>query len=149
MSAVMAVRPVELLLVEDNPVDVMLTREALLEAKVINNLHVVENGDDALAYLHRTPPFENAVRPDLVMLDLNLPRKSGHEVLRLMKSDKLLCAIPVVILSTSSTIDDVRSAYANNANCFVCKPADFDGLIKVVTSIEQFWLCVVTLPSAQ
>ena len=146
MSDNPTVRPVEILLVEDSPVDVMLTREALLEAKIINNLHVVEDGEQALAYLRNVPPYENAVRPDLMLLDLNLPRLSGHEVLREIKSDMGLRTIPVVILSTSSASDDVRFAYSQHANCYIAKPADLDSLINIVRSIEQFWLCVVTLP---
>ena len=139
-------RPIELLLVEDSPVDVMLTREALLDAKVINNLHVVENGDEALAYLRRSAPFTDAPRPDLVLLDLNLPRRNGHEVLQEMKADPALRSIPVVILTTSTNVQDVSVAHENQANCYISKPADLESLINIVRSIENFWLCVVALP---
>lgn len=149
MSTNMAIRPVELLLVEDSEVDVMLTREALLEAKVINNLHVVENGDDAMAFLRQEPPFEHAVRPDLVFLDLNLPRRSGHEILGEMKADPDLKKLPVVILTTSSAVEDVRAAYTNQAHSFICKPADFESLANIVAKLDNFWFCMVALQDTQ
>lgn len=145
MSTNMAIRPVELLLVEDSAVDVMLTREALLEAKVINNLHVVENGDDAIAFLRQQSPFEHAVRPDLILLDLNLPRRSGHEILREIKADPLLEKLPVVILTTSSAVEDVKAAYINQAHSFICKPVDFESLATVVAKLNNFWFCLVTV----
>ena len=141
-------RPVEVLLVEDSPTDVMITREALMEAKVINNLHIVENGEDAVAYVQRRPPFTNAPRPDLILLDLNIPRKPGHEVLAEIKSDPSLRSIPVVVLTTSSAEEDVVRAYGLHANCFITKPVDFEAFCQVVRTVEQFWICVVTLPAS-
>lgn len=141
-----AVRPIELLLIEDSPVDVMLMREALLDAKVINNLHVVEDGEQAWAYLLQIPPFERAPSPDLILLDLNLPRLSGLELLDRIKGHEALRAIPVVVLSTSTAIEDLRAAYGAHANCYVAKPADLESLINIVRSIDSFWICVVALP---
>jgi CheY-like chemotaxis protein len=140
-------RPIEILLVEDNPGDVRLTREALKEGKVWNNLHVVEDGEMALAYVYRQAPYATASRPDLILLDLNLPRKDGREVLGLLKADAELKRIPVVILTTSRAEEDVLRAYNLNANCYITKPVDLDQFIKVVKAVEEFWLAVVTLPS--
>ncbi|MBI2821803.1 MAG: response regulator [Acidobacteria bacterium] len=139
-------RPIEILLVEDNPGDVRLTREALNEAKVINNLRIVDNGVDALAFLRQEGKFAAAVRPDLILLDLNLPRKDGREVLAEIKEDSRLKRIPVVILTTSQAEEDIVRSYDLHANCYVTKPVDLDQFIKVVKSIEHFWFSVVMLP---
>lgn len=144
-----SLRAIEILMVEDNPGDVRLTREALKHHKVSNELHVVEDGVAALDFLHRRPPYEHAPRPDLVLLDLNLPRKDGRQVLASIKSDELLKTIPVVILTTSQAEEDVVRAYKLNANCYVTKPVDFEQFKRIVQGIEQFWLTVVTLPPRQ
>jgi chemotaxis family two-component system response regulator Rcp1 len=137
---------VEVLLVEDNPGDVLLTREALREGKVRNNLSVVDDGVKALAYLRREGEYANATRPDLVLLDLNLPRMSGREVLEQIKADPQLRNIPVVILTSSQAEQDILRAYDLHANCYVTKPVDLDQFISVVRSIEDFWLTIVRLP---
>jgi CheY-like chemotaxis protein len=141
-------RPVEILLVEDNPGDVRLTIEALRESNVRNTLSVARDGVEALAFLRRTGKFSNAVRPDLVLLDLNLPRMDGREVLREIKSDPELRTIPVVVLTTSRAEDDIQRSYELQANCYIAKPVDLDQFIAVVKSIEDFWLTIVTLPTA-
>ncbi|HLT48576.1 MAG TPA: response regulator [Rubricoccaceae bacterium] len=141
-------RPVEILLVEDSPGDVQLTVEALRDAKVSTHLHVATDGEEALAFLRRAAGFEDAPRPDLILLDLNLPKKSGHEVLEEVKTDPELRRIPVVILSTSDAEDDVIAAYDRSANCYVTKPVDLDRFWEVVHSIDQFWLSFAKLPSA-
>jgi CheY-like chemotaxis protein len=140
-------RPIEVLLVEDNPGDVRLTREALKEGKVHNNLHVAPDGVEALAFLRREGRHADAVRPDLILLDLNLPRKGGREVLEEIKSDPALRHIPVVILTSSSAEQDIARAYDLHANCYISKPVDLDQFITVVKSIEDFWFTVVKLPS--
>jgi two-component system, chemotaxis family, response regulator Rcp1 len=140
--------PVEILLVEDNPGDVRLTREALREGKVHNNLSVVDDGVKALAFLRRQGEYASAPRPDLILLDLNLPRMSGREVLTEVKSDPELKSIPVVVLTTSQAEQDIVRAYELNANCYVTKPVDLDQFITVVKSIEDFWLTIVRLPPA-
>jgi len=142
-------RPIEILLVEDNPGDVRLTIEALREGKVHNNLNVARDGVEALAYLRREPPFAEASRPDLILLDLNLPRKDGREVLAELKADPRWKTIPVVVLTTSRAEQDVLRSYELQANCFVTKPVDLDQFINVVKSIEDFWLTVVTLPNPE
>ena len=139
-------RPIEILLVEDNPGDVRLTREALKDAKMSNILHVVEDGALALDFLHRRGEYANARRPDLILLDLNLPRKNGREVLQEIKQDPLLKIIPVVILTTSQAEEDILGAYSEHANCYITKPVDFSQLTKIVRTIEDFWLSIVTLP---
>jgi chemotaxis family two-component system response regulator Rcp1 len=141
-------RPIEILLVEDSPSDTELTIEALKEAKVRNHLSVAEDGVQALEFLRRQGKFAHAPRPDLIMLDLNLPRKDGREVLAEIKADSVLKTIPVVVLTTSRAEQDVLRAYQLNANCYITKPVDFDQFIEVVRSIESFWLYVVTLPPA-
>lgn len=138
--------PVEVLLVEDNPGDVLLTREALREGKVHAHLNVVTDGEMALAYLRRQPPFESAPRPDLILLDLNLPRKNGQEVLAEIKSDDYFRRIPVVVLTSSEAEQDILKSYDLHANCFVTKPVSLDQFIRVVQSIEEFWLTLVKLP---
>ena len=141
-------RAIEILMVEDNPGDVRLTREALISGKVRNQLQVVEDGAAALDYLYRRPPYEDAQRPDLILLDLNLPKKDGREVLAVIKTDPSLRLIPVVVLTTSQAEEDVLRAYHLNANCFVTKPVDLDQFNRIVQAIEHFWLSVVTLPPA-
>ena len=139
--------PVEILLVEDNPGDAELTAMALMEGKVCNHLSVVSDGVEALAFLRGESPYENPPRPDLILLDLNLPKKDGREVLKEIKESPSLRTIPVVILTTSSSDADVLQSYHLHANCYISKPVDLDGFIKVVQSIDNFWLSVVKLPS--
>ena len=139
-------RPIEILLVEDSPIDTELTVEALREAKMRNHLNTVEDGVQALAFLRRQGQFANAPRPDLIMLDLNLPRRDGREVLAEIKADQDLRTIPVVVLTTSRAEQDVLRAYNLHANCYITKPVDFEQFLDVVRSIESFWLFVVTLP---
>jgi two-component system response regulator len=140
------VQGIEILLVEDNPGDVRLTREALKDGKIVNNLHVAEDGVDALAFLRREGKYHNAVRPELILLDLNLPKKDGREVLAEIKADKELKRIPVVVLTSSAAEQDIVKSYNLHANCYVTKPVDLDQFINVVKSIEHFWLTVVKLP---
>lgn len=137
---------VHILLVEDSPTDVMLTREAMEQYKVLNPLHIAEDGVEAMAYLKREGKYASASRPGLIILDLNLPRKSGSEVLRDLKSDPELMNIPVVILTTSKSEEDVAKSYGLHANCYITKPVDFEKFIQVVRSINDFWFGVVTLP---
>jgi two-component system, chemotaxis family, response regulator Rcp1 len=139
-------RPVEILLVEDNPGDVRLTREALKEGKVRNNLYVAPDGVEALRFLRREDEHHDAVRPDLILLDLNLPRKDGREVLEEIKQDVNLRSIPVVILTSSQAEQDICRAYQLHANCYVTKPVDLDQFVTVVQSIETFWFTIVKLP---
>jgi CheY-like chemotaxis protein len=140
-------RPVEILLVEDSPSDADLTVEALSDSKVINNLHWVEDGVEALAFLRQQGKYSNAPRPDLILLDLNLPKKDGREVLAQIKADSSLKLIPVVILTTSAAERDILKIYELNGNCYVTKPIDLEQFIAVVKLIEMFWLAVVKLPS--
>ena len=146
MEANSLMRPIELLLVEDSEPDVHLTVEALHEAKVKNRLSVVEDGVEAMDFLLRRSGYAEAPRPDLILLDLNLPRKDGRQVLREIKDDPSLRRIPVVILTTSKDEEDVLRAYDQHANCYITKPVDFNRFLEVVKSIEQFWLTVVRLP---
>ncbi len=139
-------RPIEILMVEDNPGDVRLTVEALKEGKVRNNLYTVEDGEEALRYLRRQGQYAEAIRPDLVLLDLNLPKKSGREVLAEIKEDPKLKRIPVVILTVSEAEQDILKSYNLHANCYITKPVNLDRFIEVVKSIEDFWLTVVMLP---
>jgi CheY-like chemotaxis protein len=125
---------------------VRLTREALKGSKVMNHLNVVEDGVAALDYLHKVAPYQAVSRPDIVLLDLNLPKKDGREVLAAIKADPSLKTIPVVILTTSQAEEDVLRAYSLNANCYVTKPVDFNQFMRIVQAIEEFWLTVVTLP---
>ena len=138
--------PIEILLVEDNPGDVRLTREGLREGKVLSNLTVVDDGVKALAFLRRSGEHRDAPRPDLILLDLNLPRLSGREVLAEIKGDPELRSIPVVILTSSQAEQDIVRAYELNANCYITKPVDLEQFITVVKSIEEFWFTVVRLP---
>jgi chemotaxis family two-component system response regulator Rcp1 len=138
--------PIEVLLVEDSPGDVRLTREALKDAKMHISLQVVPDGIEALAFLRREKQYAEAPRPDLILLDLNLPRKDGRDVLKEIKESDALMSIPVVILTTSSSEEDVKRSYQLHANCYITKPVDLEGFIKVVKSIDNFWLSVVKLP---
>ena len=140
-------RPVEILLVEDNPGDVRLTQEALKDAKVRNNMHVAGDGEDAVAFLLQEGRYADAPRPDLILLDLNLPKKNGREVLSEIKSNADLMRIPVVVLTTSRAEEDILRAYDLNANCYITKPVDLDQFVRVVKSIEDFWLTIVKLPT--
>lgn len=139
-------RPVEILLVEDNPADVELTQEALHEHKIRNNLSVVTDGEKAMAFLRRAPGYEDAPRPDLMLLDLNLPRKDGREVLAEVKADPALKTIPVVILTTSKAEEDILRSYELQANCYVTKPVQLSQFLEVVRAIDAFWLTIVQLP---
>ena len=140
--------PIEILLVEDSPSDTELTLEALRDFKVRNHVNVVEDGVQAMQFLRRQAPYDKAPRPDLIMLDLNLPRKDGREVLAEIKGDDHLKSIPIVVLTTSRADQDILRAYQLNANCYINKPVDFNQFLEVVRSIESFWLFVVTLPPA-
>ena len=141
-----ASRPIEILLVEDNPADVRMTVEALKDCRVSNTLSVVEDGEQALSFLHKHDGYSQRPRPDLILLDLNLPRKDGHEVLAEIKADPELRKIPVVVLTTSENERDVRRAYDLNANCYITKPMDLAGFAEVIRAIEHFWFTVVSLP---
>lgn len=140
-------QPVEILMVEDNPGDARLAVEALKESKVANTLNVVEDGEQALDYLYRRGDYADRGRPDVIFLDLNLPKKSGHEVLAEIKADENLRRIPVVILSSSEAERDIQRSYDLHANCFVTKPVDLEQFLRVIRMIEGFWLTIVKLPS--
>jgi chemotaxis family two-component system response regulator Rcp1 len=139
-------RAIEILLVEDNPGDVRLIQEALREGKVCNDPHVVNDGEAALEFIFRTGKYARAPRPDLILLDLNLPRKDGREVLATIKADADLKRIPIVILTTSKEEEDILRAYNLAANCYVTKPVEFEQFMKVIRMIEEFWLTIVALP---
>jgi chemotaxis family two-component system response regulator Rcp1 len=138
---------VEILLVEDNPGDVRLTKEALKEYKIINNLSVVMDGEEAIDFLFKKGDYKDAPTPDIILLDLNLPKKDGREVLAEIKNDEKLRTIPVVVLSTSENDMDISSSYYNHANCYITKPVDFDNFIEVVKTLQNFWVSVVKLPA--
>jgi CheY-like chemotaxis protein len=142
----MSNRCVEILLVEDNPGDVRLVREALKEGRVANHLHVVIDGTQAITFLRREAPYEGAATPDLVLLDLNLPRMDGREVLAVVKGDRKLKRIPVVVLTTSDAEQDILRTYDLGCNCYITKPVDLEQFIEVIKLIDSFWLTVVTLP---
>ena len=142
-------RPIEILLVEDNPGDVRLTQEVFKEGKIHNRMSVAWNGEEALSYLRKEGRFFDAIRPDLILLDLNLPRKGGREVLAEIKEDPKLKCIPVVILTTSQADQDISESYKQHANCYIVKPVDLDHFIGVVRSIEGFWLQIVKLPPGE
>jgi len=139
-------KAIDILLVEDNPGDVRLAMEALKESKVRNNIYVVEDGVEAMDFLRRKGKYNGMPRPDLVLLDLNLPRKSGREVLAEIKTDDNLKRIPVVVLTVSRDEEDILKAYNLHANCYVTKPIDFEQFIKITRTIEEFWLTIVKLP---
>jgi CheY-like chemotaxis protein len=138
--------PIEVLLVEDDPGDVLMTQEAFDEHKVRNKLNVVHDGEEALSYLRREGPFADAPRPDLILLDLNLPRVDGREVLQVIKNDEDLRRIPVVVLTTSQADEDILRSYSLHANAYVTKPVDFERFIAVVRQIDEFFVSVVKLP---
>ena len=142
-------KPVDILMVEDSVTDVLMMREALMQATLPNRLHVVEDGVEALAYLRGEGSYTGTPRPNLILLDLNLPRKDGREVLTEIKTDPKLKSIPIVILTSSTAEEDVLRAYGLHANCYVPKPVDFLSFAKVVSSIEEFWIRVARLPGAE
>jgi CheY-like chemotaxis protein len=146
MSAAALGRPVEILLVEDNPGDADLTRETLLDSKLLNHMSVVNNGVEAMAYLRHQGKYAEATRPDLILLDLNLPRKDGREVLAEVKADDRLRRIPVVVLTTSCAEQDILQTYDLHANCYITKPVNLDQFSAVVRAIEEFWFTIVKLP---
>jgi two-component system, chemotaxis family, response regulator Rcp1 len=141
-----SLKPIEILMVEDSPSDALITREALDYAKLLHHLHVVEDGVRALAFLRREGPYAQVPRPDLILLDLNLPKKDGREVLVEVKADDHLRTIPVVVLTTSRAEEDILRAYGLHANCYIAKPVDFVRFAEVVRAIEHFWFTIVTLP---
>jgi len=137
---------VKILLVEDNPGDIRLTQEALKESKMLNELYVAEDGVEALEFLNREGKYSDAPHPDLILLDLNLPKKDGRELLEEIKADEKLMRIPVVVLTTSKAQEDIYRMYEQHANCYITKPIDLDQFIEVVKSIDNFWLTIVKLP---
>jgi two-component system, chemotaxis family, response regulator Rcp1 len=139
-------QPVEILLVEDSPTDILLAKEALDYSKIVNNLHTAQDGVEAMAFLRKEGKYKDAPRPGLILLDLNLPRKDGREVLGEIKNDEKLKRIPVVVLTTSKSEADVLKAYGLHANCYIVKPVDFEKFAEVVKNIENFWFSIVTLP---
>ena len=139
-------RPIEILLVEDSPTDALLTRQALAGRKLLNRLHIVEDGVKAIDFLRRKAPYAEAPRPHLILLDLNMPRKDGREVLAEIKADEDLRVIPVVVLTTSNAEVDVLKSYRLHANCYITKPVDFDSFAAAIATLEHFWFAVVTLP---
>lgn len=140
------VKPIEVLLVEDDPGDELMTREAFEDNKISNTLHVVRDGEEALDFLYRRGPFQDAPRPDLILLDLNLPKYDGRQVLEMIKSDDDLGLIPVVVLTTSSAEEDILRSYKLHANAYVTKPVDLDQFIAAVKQIDEFFVSVVRLP---
>lgn len=146
MSGQTMAKPIEILLVEDNPGDVRLTREAFKEGKVLNNLRVVEDGAEAMAFLRQQGKYADVPRPDLILLDLNLPKKDGRQVLPEIKNDTNLKRIPVVVLTTSKAEQDILKTYNLHANCYVTKPVDLEQFISVVRFVQHFWLSIVKLP---
>jgi CheY-like chemotaxis protein len=137
---------IEILLVEDSPADVLLTREAFEQNRIINSIHVAEDGVQAMDFLYKRGAYASSPRPDLILLDLNLPRKNGREVLAEIKADPELRKIPIVVLTTSSAEEDILRAYDLNANCYVVKPVGFNNFMQAMQSIRHFWFSVVTLP---
>jgi len=142
-----ASKPINILLVEDNPGDIRLTKEALKEGKIKNNLNVVMDGEEALLFLKKGGDHKDSPEIDIILLDLNLPKKDGREVLSEIKTDPVLKYIPVIILTTSSAEQDILTTYSNHANCYIMKPVDFNQFINVIRRIEEFWLTIVKLPS--
>jgi len=139
-------RPIEILLVEDNPGDVSLCEEALQESKMANTLHVAQDGEEALSFLRRVGDYRDAPRPDLILLDLNLPKIDGREVLEQIKGDAKYSDIPVVVLSSSAADADIENSYKMHANCYVVKPLDFQQFVNIVRNIQEFWFQIVRLP---
>jgi CheY-like chemotaxis protein len=140
------VETIDILLVEDNPGDVRLTREALKDAKVLNEVYVAQDGVEAMQFLHREGKFSNAPTPDMILLDLNLPRKDGREVLAEIKQDSKLKRIPVVVLTTSKADEDIIRTYNLHANAYITKPVDLDRFIEIIHTLEEFWFSIVKLP---
>lgn len=138
---------IEILLVEDNPGDIRLTQVALKDSKMMNNLHVVRDGVEAMAYLRREGEYADEPTPDIILLDLNLPRKDGREVLAEIKNDEMLKRLPVVVLTTSSADEDILHSYDLHANCYITKPVDLNSFVTIIKSIERFWFQIVKLPS--
>lgn len=147
MTTIPPIKPLEILPVEDNPVDIRITQEAFKEAKLLSNLNVVTDGTAAVEFLRKKGQYRGAARPDLILLDLNLPHKDGREILKEVKSDDARKTIPVVVLTTSDDVEDVKSAYADMANCYITKPIEFDEFVAVIKRIGDFWLSSVKLPS--
>jgi two-component system response regulator len=146
MNTTFSPRHIEILLVEDSLADVLIAREALEEAKLINTIHVAEDGVEAMDFLHKRGKFTSVPTPDLILLDLNLPRKNGREVLAEIKADENFKRIPVVVLTTSNAEEDILRSYNLHANCYVVKPVEFESFVKAVQSIQHFWFSVVALP---
>lgn len=142
-------KPIHILLVEDNEGDIMLTTEAFEEAKIANRLDVVRDGQSAIEFLDKFGPFEGSETPDLILLDINLPKKNGHEILRHIKNSDKLKTIPVIMLTTSSSERDIRSSYENYANCFITKPVEVEDFMDAISKIEDFWLTIVKLPGSR
>ncbi len=142
-------RPIRILLVEDSPSDAVMTMESLREGRIANEVELVRDGELAIAFVRRAPPFVDAERPDLILLDLNLPKKDGREVLAEVKSDPDLHSIPVVVLTTSSAERDIVQSYELQANAYVTKPVGYDAFLEALRGIEHFWMCVVRLPDAE
>lgn len=140
-------KPIHILLVEDSEGDILLTTEALEEGRVLNTLSVVTDGYEAVCFLEKSGPYANVERPDLILLDVNMPKMSGHEVLHFIKHDERFKTIPVIMLTTSSSESDVNNSYLNYANCYIVKPVEIDNFLKVVATIEDFWLQITRLPS--
>ena len=146
MSASASFQSINILLVEDNPGDIRLTQEVLKEGKIQNTLSVATDGEEAIRFLKKEGQYKNATTPDLILLDLNLPKRDGREVLGIIKNDPALVCIPVIVLTTSAAEKDILSTYSNHANCYITKPVDFNQFICVVRAIESFWLTIVKLP---
>ena len=149
MSAYNKTKAIDILLVEDNPGDIRLTKEVLKEGKIENKLNVVMDGEEAIFYLKKTGNYKDVITPDIILLDLNLPKKDGREVLAEIKTDPALMLIPVIVLTTSESEQDILNMYSHHANCYITKPVDFNQFINVIRSIEDFWLSIVKLPKKQ
>ncbi|HTA83954.1 MAG TPA: response regulator [Bacteroidia bacterium] len=149
MSSYKQIKPINILLVEDNPADIRLTQEVFKDGRIKNTLNIVMDGEEAMHYLRKKNKFADADTPDLILLDLNLPKKDGRTVLAEIKSDILLKFIPVIILTTSAAEQDILNTYSNHANCYIMKPVDLSQFITVVRSIEDFWLSIVRLPKIE
>ncbi|MGZ4849345.1 MAG: response regulator [Halobacteriota archaeon] len=147
MTEITQVKPIEILLIEDSPVDIRMTQEAFKRYRVANNLHVVTDGNAAMDFIYQRGEYKDALRPELILLDLNIPKKRGSEILKEVKADSELRSIPIVILATSDRYEDVMQSYRDYANAFITKPIDFDEFIAVITGIGEFWLTFVKLPS--
>lgn len=139
-------KPIHILLVEDNEGDILLTTEAFEEAKILNTISICRDGQEAIEFLNKEGPYEEAGSPDLILLDVNLPKKNGHEVLQYIKSHKDLKLIPVIMLTTSMSEKDISRSYENHANCYITKPVEVDNFLNVIASIESFWIKIVQLP---